>query len=334
MIQTQNSSMTIDHSPVTIPNPTLYASVVKLVATTDGFIPATQGRLAHAAFLNLIQAVDPALAETLHVSKQRKPFTVSPLQGLGQAREGQVKVKAGQEVWLRFTLLGSELFATFTRFLLTPFPLEDKRSRIEDRGLKIENRQASIHHPRSTIHHLPTLRLGELEFTISEVLTTSGSHPWAGYVTLEQLQQALVTTAKQGTRLHEIKIHFASPTVFSLGDNKDGLGKRMEPFPTPKLFFSSLASIWREILPPSLTIKLLEEYVEKTVVIGIYDMRSCMYRFWKQPQIGAEGTVTYILRDRAHPQMTQLLNLLAELGFYSGVGAKTTMGMGQIRRIL
>jgi CRISPR-associated endoribonuclease Cas6 len=111
------------------------------------------------------------------------------------------------------------------------------------------------------------------------------------------------------------------------------MGKRMEPFPTPPIFFKALASRWKAHLPAGITPQLVEEYAEKTVVVGLYNMQSKVYRFWKQPQIGAEGTVTYILRDKAHAQMPRLLNLLADLGFYSGVGFKTTMGMGQIRRV-
>lgn len=308
MIQTQNSPMIIDHSSVTIPNPTLYASVVKLLATVDGFIPATQGRLAHAAFLDLIRAVDPALAETLHASNQRKPFTVSPLQGLGQAREGQIKVKAGQEVWLRFTLLGSELFTTFTRYLLSPRSLVG-------RGVRGEG---------------PNLRLGELEFTISEVLTTPGSDPWAGYTSLGDLcrcwQNVLLAESAW-----QIGLELASPTVFSPGRRKE-LGKQMDPLPSPGMLFGSLAAAWNEHLPIPLDKLAIRTYAEETVVVGLYRLESRMFRYWGQPQIGATGIITYLLQDRRNQEMARALNLLADFAFYSGVGYKTTMGMGQVRR--
>lgn len=310
MIQTQNSSMTIGSSPVTIPNPTLYASVVKLVATADGFIPATQGRLAHAAFLDLIRAVDPALAEALHASNQRKPFTVSPLQGVGQAREGQIKVKAGQEVWLRFTLLGSELFATFTRYLLSPLSLVGRGAGSE--GLN--------------------LRLGELEFTISEVLTTPGSHPWAGYTSLSDLCRGWQSAPLAGPAW-QIGLELASPTVFSRG-SRDGLGKQMDPFPSPAMLFGSLAAAWNEHLPIPLDKPAIRAYAEETVVVGLYRLESRMFRYWGQPQIGATGIITYLLQDRQNQELGRALNLLADFAFYSGVGYKTTMGMGQVRRVV
>jgi hypothetical protein len=104
------------------PDITLYSTVVKLIAVQDGQLPATQGRLAHAAFLDIIRAVDPALADALHASRGRKPFTVSPLWGLPRQQDpkGQLTVRRGHQTWLRFTLLGSQLFTTFTRHFLSP----------------------------------------------------------------------------------------------------------------------------------------------------------------------------------------------------------------------
>lgn len=304
MIQTKNLPMTIDHSPVTIPNSTLYSSVVKLIAAADGYIPATQGRLAHAAFLDLIRVVDPALAETLHTSNQRKPFTVSPLQGVGQAREGQIKIKAGQEVWLRFTLLGSELFTAFTRFLLLP-PAGRERVRV---------------------------RLSTLEFSISEVLTTPGSHPWAGYTSMADLCRRW-QSAPLAESAWQISLELASPTVFSRGSRND-LGKQMDPFPSPAMLFGSLAAAWNEHLPMSLDKQAIRAYAEETVVVGLYRLESRMFRYWGQPQIGATGVITYLLQDRQNQELGRALNLLADFAFYSGVGYKTTMGMGQVRRIV
>jgi CRISPR-associated endoribonuclease Cas6 len=106
----------------------------------------------------------------------------------------------------------------------------------------------------------------------------------------------------------------------------------MEPFPTPALLFGSLAAAWNRISPQPLDKAALRAYAEETVVVGLYRMASRMVRYWGQPQIGAAGTVTYLLKDRRHHDMIRALNTLADFAFYSGVGYKTTMGMGQVRR--
>ena len=64
------------------PDLTLNAVVVNLIATTDGYMPLTQGALAHAAFLDLVAAAAPDLAARLHDSGVRQPFTISPLREL------------------------------------------------------------------------------------------------------------------------------------------------------------------------------------------------------------------------------------------------------------
>lgn len=296
---------------------TLYSTVVKLVAIHDGQLPATQGRLAHAAFLDIIHAVDPALASALHASRGRKPFTVSPLMGLPREHDGQVTVRRGRAAWLRFTLLGSDLFTTFTRHFLSPpqGPGHDENLPSPRRG--------------GAGGEVP---LGDVHFAITEVLTTPGSHPWAGYTTLHALQ-----SAGEGRPLdaapHTISIQFASPTVFSRG-TRDGLGKWMEPFPHPALFFGSLAAAWNHVSPRPLDKAAVRAYAEETVVVGLYQMRSKMVRYWGQPQIGGTGNVTYLLKDRRNRPMIRTLNLLADFAFYSGAGYKTTMGMGQCRRIV
>jgi CRISPR-associated endoribonuclease Cas6 len=278
---------------------TLYSTVVRLVAVQNGTLPATQGRLAHAAFFDIIRSVDPALADTLHAGHQRKPFTVSPLYGLKKAQGGRVALRQGRGAWLRFTLLGGELFAAFTR-----------------RFLVGEAR--------------PAIRIGEIDFAVTEVLTMPGSHPWAGYTTLDALQERW-ESERLGSAAQSVTLQFASPTVFSRG-TRDGLGKWMEPFPTPVLLFGSLAAAWNRVSPQPLDKAAVRAYAEETVVVGLYRMASKMMQYWGQPQIGAVGTVTFLLRGRRDHEMIRALNTLADFAFYSGVGYKTTMGMGQVRR--
>lgn len=298
---------TINNSKLA-PAPTLYSTVVKLIANQSGLLPTTQGRLAQAAFLDIIRSVDPTLSQALHTKNQRRPYTVSPLQGLGRIKGREVKVRRGREVWLRFTLLGSELFATFTRFLL-----------MNNEELRMKN-------------GAPGLRLGELEFAITEMLTTPGSDDWAGYIPVTELCQRWQTAPINNTT-RKIAIEFASATVFSRSSNKDGMGKFMETFPSPPMFFGSLAAKWNDHMPLPLDKQAIRDYAEETAVVGLYNMESRLHHYWGNPQIGAVGRVTYQLKDKADVEMIRALNLLADFAFYSGVGAKTTMGMGMVRRI-
>jgi CRISPR-associated endoribonuclease Cas6 len=308
-----------------MPDPTLYATVVKLVAIQDGKLPATQGRLAHAAFLDIIRAVDPELAETLHAGRGRKPFTVSPLRGLPRSQEGHIPVQRGRTAWLRFTLMGGDLFTTFTRRFLAPTPTLPQSG-----GGSREGAPPPHGRERAGVGAGVTISIGQITFAVGEVLTTPGSHPWAGYATPGELGGRWASTPPDQVP-RQIKLELASPTVFSRR-SVEGMGKFMDPIPTPAMLFGSVAAVWNEHMPTPLDKGAIRAYAEETVVVGLYNLRSKMFRYWGQPQIGATGTITYLLKDKKNRDMIRTLNTLADFAFYSGVGYKTTMGMGQVRR--
>jgi CRISPR-associated endoribonuclease Cas6 len=169
---------------------TLYSSIIQLRAARACVIPQTQGRFAYAAFLSLVEEADPFLAQALHDAASNKPFTVSQLRGLPQAHDGEIRLRAGHDCWLRVTLAGDDLFQTF----INGFLYGDAR---------------------------PGIRLGDVVFDVLGVLNTPGSHPWAGYTTEEELlQQAQAQTS--------IAFELASPVGFSLGDNRVEIMPRPE----------------------------------------------------------------------------------------------------------
>jgi CRISPR-associated endoribonuclease Cas6 len=291
---------------------TLYSTVLKLTPTADGLLTTSPGRLVQGAFLDLIRSIDPGLSAALHAENRRRPYTLSTLLDTDRHRKGQIKLRAGQQLRLRFTLLGSDLFTTFSRFLLSP-PSSQREG--WGRG--------------------PTLRLGDLTFAITEVLTTPGSDNWAGYTRLDDLCQQW-QTGRLDESAHKIRLHFASGVMFSRSSNKAGLGKFLEFYPSPEMFFGSVEARWRELteLPSPLKNKDLRDYAQETIVVSAFDMKTVRRDYWGNPQLGGVGHITYELRDKDNPEMIRFLNLLADFAFYSGVGAKTTIGMGQVCRII
>ena len=53
----------------------------------------------------------------------------------------------------------------------------------------------------------------------------------------------------------------------------------------------------------------------------------------RSKSIGCVGQVTYRILGDVEPLMIKQLNTLANFAMYCGIGRKTTMGMGMIRRI-
>jgi CRISPR-associated endoribonuclease Cas6 len=280
--------------------PDLYALVIRLTAARDGRLRATQGHLAHAAFLDMLRQVDAPLAERLHGGGGRKPFTVSALEGFGRGRDGRLSVAAGQEGWLRVTLLDPRLFAAFIAFFLRGSP------RI-------------------------ALRLEQVEFHVSEVLSTPGSHPLAGYDSLGDLRVRWEETVL--TRAHDmISLDFRSSTAFSLRGGP-GAGRRMHVLPDPPLVFGELAGYWDRLTGDD-TQTAVRDFAAGDVVVSRYELATHMGDYGGgRLQIGFAGRAAFEILNPAHPDLTRHLNRLADLAFFTGLGSKTTMGMGQVRRM-
>ena len=61
------------------------SAVIHLIPPEDVTLRPTMGHHAHAAFLSLLRAGNPAKAAEVHAAAKQKPFTVSPLIGKGRA---------------------------------------------------------------------------------------------------------------------------------------------------------------------------------------------------------------------------------------------------------
>ncbi|HWS83327.1 MAG TPA: CRISPR system precrRNA processing endoribonuclease RAMP protein Cas6 [Ktedonobacteraceae bacterium] len=164
---------------------------------------------------------------------------------------------------------------------------------------------------------LTTVTLDTAELTLRRLLSTPGVDPtgWAGSADW----QTLATTAASDY----ITVRFASPTAFSLGDRRFGL------FPEPRLVWDSLMRSWNLYAPEVLRLDKVElrAFVGKQVVVEDYHLQTETRRFPTYSQKGFVGTCTYHVKvkDSYAPQVAAL----AEFARYSGIGYKTTMGMGQ-----
>jgi CRISPR-associated endoribonuclease Cas6 len=270
----------------------LHALVIKLVAQEAGTLPSTVGELAHAAFYAAVQAVDPALAQQMHDAQRRSAFSLSPLYGYWQSpQDGRIHVSQGQEGWLRLGLLDSRLFGVFMQHLLNSCQ--------------------------------PSLHLGAVPFTITEVLGTPGSHLWTGYTTLDELR-SLVDTPDRWV------LEFASPTAIRWGSADNGR-RRVEVFPQPRVAIAGLRTRWDRMTGETWG-REFEDWVERNVAVGrIWHWETQTFSFQKQHYVGGLGKLEYRLLDKTKDVNAAHLNRLFHLAFYTGIGYKTTHGLGQVR---
>lgn len=268
---------------------TLFSSLLHLHTLHDAVIPEAHGHQSHAAFLALMQQADPQVAAWLHDENRRKPFTVSPLRSFRPAHSEQLRVRAGEEGWLRLTLAGDDYFRLFL-------------GRFAEWG------------------GAARLTIGRADFTVSAILTTPGSHPWAGYLTPQDLLEKASSES-------EIRLELATPTAFSMGDGE------VELMPRPDLVFGGLARKWKEWCNVPLPGPLPDRtWLLEHVRTADMQLDRVRWRYEHRLQLGAVGQIAYRV-FKADPVTLCTLNVLADFAFFAGLGQKTTQGMGQARRL-
>lgn len=280
--------------------PDLYALVIKLTATENSTLRQTQGRLAHAAFMAILDTVDPALTQALHDYKGRKPFTIAPLRGFGRSRNGTLNIRAGANGYLRITLHDPVLFQTFIAYFLHNF-------------------QQS------------TIALQPAHFVVTEILTTPNSHEWAGVIALHDLWEQW-ESADSSFVTPNLSLQFESPTTFSI--RNPNLKHRLNHvLPDPYFVFGELAGCWDRLTDDDKQ-DAVRRFSAENIAIARHDIKTVMYDYGRnRKQVGFVGRVHYQILETSDQPMQRHIHRLADLAFYTGVGSKTTMGMGQVRKV-
>jgi hypothetical protein len=179
----------------------------------------------------------------------------------------------------------------------------------------------------------------------TDTTDTSDTTGWTGFTSCAALvEQAL--TRKMG-RVERIKLEFDSLTTFNRGGTRNkAYGNYSALLPLPHYVFPGLAKRWQDVAPPSLSAYIQYERVEQYcqdegIVISDYALKPHRLKFTTHIQPGFVGTCTYDLRGPDEPAsadspltVRQQILLLANLAFYTGIGYKTTMGLGRTRIIV
>jgi len=162
------------------------------------------------------------------------------------------------------------------------------------------------------------LRLESATFHISEVALHPRESLFCGHQSYEELMAESWSARK-------IALQFLSPTTFRSG------GKRNVLFPEASLVFGSYLARWQHYSPISVneaTLKALPH-----ILVARYRLTTRILDFNAYQETGFEGQCTFELPAALDEDLARSINALADFAFYCGTGAKTTMGMGQTRRI-
>lgn len=291
----------------------LISAVLTLHPAAPAVVPANLGRAAHAWFLDLVRQHDPALAASLHVPNQERPFTVSNLWGpwatlpdpagfgdastphetAGRNPQGLVMaLSPAYPCFLRLSSYQPALSALLAERLLPQLP--------------------------------ETIVLAGATLHLAGATTDAQQHPWAGQTTMQELLRQHTLQDQPEPR---VALHFASPTVFRSQE-------MMLPLPLPRLVFEGLVRRWNAAAPIALPAEV-NRFAEECLLISRHRIRTERVVFGEEGERGAfpgfVGSVTYAFRVKDRYWMG-LIHLLAAFSLYAGVGQRTTMGLGQVRK--
>lgn len=124
---------------------------------------------------------------------------------------------------------------------------------------------------------------------------------------------------------YQIEMEFLSPTAFRSG------GRRNVIFPDPGLVFGSYFNRWQAFSPVELD-DAVTSWLEK-MLVARYRLETRLLDFGSYQEVGFSGRCRFLLDRNTPEEITTGINALADFAFYCGTGAKTTMGMGQTRRV-
>ena len=272
------------------------STLISLIPETDVTLRPTMGHHAHAAFLSILKQSNPEVAAAVHAPAAQKPFTVSPLIGKMETRGNLRYIRAGTECRLRFTFLNDELFQHFGKAFLTLT--------------------------------MPPIRLGEAVFQVRQMTShATEERSWSKSETYAELVQS----AKKNTRM---SCRFYSPTAFR-GMTPRGQETRKDAYLDLIRCYQSWVNKWNAFAPMEFDKTEILAFVREHIQLTSVATETKKLNFGKHSEFGWVGTCAFIFypEHSFDENLLRAVNCLADFAFYCGTGYKTTMGMGQTRRI-
>lgn len=269
---------------------------ISLIPETGVTLRPTMGHYAHAAFLSILKESNPEVAEAVHAHAAQKPFTVSPLIAKMEKRDNLCHIRAGTECKLRFTFLDDELFQHFGKAFLTLT--------------------------------MPPIRLGEAVFQVRQMVShATEARSWGKSETYAELVQS----AKTDTRM---SFRFYSPTAFRRMTPR-GQKTRNDTYVDLVRCYQSWVNKWNTFAPIKLDKAEILAFVTDHAQVTSVTTKSRALNFERHTEVGWVGTCACVFypENSLDAPLIRTANCLADFAFYCGTGYKTTMGMGQTRRI-
>ena len=290
-----------------------HSLVLNLVPRSHIYPQYLTGRHLHALFLTLVSSVDEQLGTYLHDSNVDKAFTLSPLQTNSGKRfsEGDAeRIRAATRTRSHPTNKYQILQWQHPQAIPAGTHCWWRISLLDDTLF------AKLTHLWLNLNPEHPWHLGSADLHITSILgTPQSTQPWANAVTYAQLYEQ----ASQSDRI--ISLAFSTPTAFRQGQFDTAL-------PTRDSVFNSLLQRWNKYSRIEISHLAIE-----SVFPSYFNINTEIAADSRSKFIGCVGEVDYRLMGDLDAVAIKNINALADFSLYCGVGRKTPMGMGMVRRL-
>ncbi len=270
-------------------------------------LPIWWGRAAHALLLNTVRQVDENLAAELHDGQMEpagleasnhnstRPFTASTL--MGRFAKGALDPR--ETYSLRLTAFRADLAQILLNASLSGSLAVGQKIELDYLPFEILAIQPAAAQPAET------------------------SSPWAAVSSCQELAAPYLLGKVAAPR--RISFQFTSPTTFKSAG-------RHVPVPLPTLVFGSLLERWNAYAPINFPLEA-KRYADECLAISKYDLQTRpVPQKSRGIRVGALGSVTFTSLNYDRYWMG-VMAVLAQFSLFSGVGAGTSQGLGQCRRL-
>lgn len=255
------------------------------------------GRHLHALFLTLVSSVDRQLSSYLHDQKTEKAFTLSPLQVVQMGHSRNIRGGNHALQW------------EHKQAIPAGTPCWWRISLLDDALFGNLTQWLNLN-PAHPWH------LGPADLKITSILgTPQSTQPWANFCTYKQLYEQASDSDRH------ISFTFCTPTTFRQREHDSAL-------PTRDSVFNSLLKRWNNYSNIEISGTLVE-----AIFPSYFDIHTEIVAEQRSKFIGCVGYIKYTILANVEPIIVKQINALADFSIYSGIGRKTPMGMGMVRRL-
>ncbi len=273
-----------------------HSLVLDLLPKTAIPLSYLKGTRFYGMFLQAVRSRHPTLADKLHQQPGEKAFTLSPLQIELPSRCRRVSDYL--------------LLCQYHHAVAAGTPSWLRVSLLDERlfAALAELWQGGEGNQR--------WRLGAAEFHVVQVLTTpQDNQPWASHLSYEQIYH------QASDQERRIRLAFCTPTMFHEA-------KYDQALPTRDTVFRGLLRQWNRYagIP-------FDSGIVEAIYPSVFDIKTDIPVDYRSQLIGCVGIATFQIMGEVEPEQIRQINALADFALYAGVGLKTALGMGMVRRL-